>query len=129
MFNKRKVDEYIPPAREILSDCGIADGDTINKTYRGQISSFGAAVSMGSLLSAVAFFSAQGSSSTERQRLMDAIYKLITGAAPAEGNERALFDYVKDRSGTRDLRREAKNEVYNAAIALKLAMNLYELKD
>ena len=67
-------DEMIARAISVLDTAGIVKKDKnpeklyIEKAFRGQISSFGAAVEMGSLLSAVAFFSSQGSSPTDRTK-------------------------------------------------------------
>ena len=120
-MNKRKVDDLIPKAVEILTDTGIVNKEgKIKKTYRGQISTFGAAIINGSLISAVAFFSDNGNSSTERSKLIEAIGKLIP-----ESRE-DLFEYVK-KSG-KSKKKEVKEEILNAAIALKLAMNLYNLE-
>jgi CRISPR-associated protein Cmr5 len=80
---------------------------------------------MGSLKSAIAYFSAQGGAQVERQKLMNAIYYLIEEKDPPGGSgNRALFDYVVKNNNYR-----AKEEVINAAIALKCAMNLYILED
>ena len=120
-MNKRKVDDLIPKAVEILTDTGIANKEgKIKKTYRGQISTFGAAIINGSLISAVAFFSDNGNSSTERSKLIEAIGKLIP-----ESRE-DLFEYVK--KSVKSKKKEVKEEILNAAIALKLAMNLYNLE-
>ena len=131
MLNKREIDRLIPQAYTALIDFGVAEGKKIDSAFRGQISSFGAAVAMGSLLSAVAFFSAQGSSAFKRQNLMKAIYRLIVGENNAETatvKDTDLFDYVRNNTSTRQREKETKTAVYNAAIALKLAMNLFELK-
>lgn len=115
-MNKRKVDSLIPKAYRILSDAGIADKQNkINKAWRGQISSFGASIAQGSLLAAVSFFSVQGGSEVDRSKLMQAIAKLI-------GWDGSLFDYVCSTE-----EHKAKKEITNSAVALKLAMNLYDL--
>ncbi|MDL2324174.1 hypothetical protein LJC61_03355 [Ruminococcaceae bacterium OttesenSCG-928-A16] len=114
-MNKRKVDSLIPEAYCVLKEVGIADkSGKIDKGLRGQISSFGASVSTGSLLAAISFFSARGGAAVPRELLMQAIGKLI--------QQDDLFAYVQ-KAGER----RAKEEIINAAIALKLAMNLYEL--
>lgn len=122
-MNKKKVDALIPMAYEALENVGIAQNGKINKTFRSQISSFGAVMTMGSVLSAVAFFSAKGGSSTERQNLMKAIYMLISNKDKV--HERDLFMYV---NANKDSEKKVNNEIINASIALKLAMNLYELE-
>ena len=121
-------DSMIIRAIEILKTVGIVKTDKnskeyIEKTFRGQISSFGAAVEMGSLLSAVAFFSDKGGSSTDRPKLMKAIYMLLK-ESDDDCDEKTLLRYVADHSGDRFLKRK----VIDAAVAVKLAMNAYDLR-
>ena len=123
-------DEMIINAIGILKTVGIVKTDKkknnqeyIEKSFRSQISPFGAAVEMGSLLSAVAFFSNKGGSDTDRPKLMQAIYMLITNTEE-NCNEKALLDHVANNNTA-----ETKKNVIDAAVALKLAMNAYELRD
>lgn len=130
-----KIDELIANAIPILKNTGIVKKDEktgeeyILRSFRGQISSFGAAVEMGSLLSAVAFFSKKGGSDTDRQLLMRAIYLLIINDtetkidAKSEQSELLLF-VIEHRNEP-----ELKKNIIDAAVALKLAMNAYELRD
>lgn len=121
-MNKNKVDELIPKAYDALKDAGIVEKGSINKAFRGQIATFGAAVTNGSLLSAIAFFSNDGSSEVTRSNLLKAIQILIP-----ESTEKGLFDYVKSKGKAGE--RSAREDILNAAIAIKLAMNLYELEE
>lgn len=115
-MNKREIDRLIPRAYGILSDLKIMGSDSEkNRKWRGQISSFGASIAQGSLLAAVSFFSAQNGAEVDRSKLMSAIARLVN-------YDGKLFDYVC----TTDERR-AKESILNAAVALKLAMNLYDL--
>ena len=149
MENKRKIDEYIPKAIDALNSVHnnenkkIVENGKINKTFSGQIATFAVAVSTSSLLSAVAFFSDNGSSSVERSLLMDAIYKVIkndestdkTKQYPNNAENRKLLEYVKrkyekyEKSKNRLAYNRVKEDILNAAIAVKLAMNFYELID
>ena len=54
-MNKKQVNDWILPAQKAIIECGIAENGKVDSAFRGQISSFGAAVVMGSLKSAVAF--------------------------------------------------------------------------
>ena len=124
-------DEMIARAIQLLDDTGIVKTDEktkskyIIKTFRGQISSFGAAVEMGSLLSAVAFFTSKGGSSTERPKLMEVIYLLITGKDKKNiGNEDTLLNYLIEHNDP-----SMKRRIIDAAVAVKLAMNAYELRE
>ena len=100
----------------------IVENGKIKKTWRGQISTFGAAVTMGSLIPAVAFFSDQGGSSVKRQCIMDAILEILKRDHIAPEKYHTLFEYVREQG------EHCREDVLNAAIALKLAMNLYTLE-
>ncbi len=127
-------DEMIVRTITVLKDTGIAKTDKktntfyIEKAFRGQISSFGAAVKMGSLLSAVAFFSSKGGSQTDRPKLMEAIYLLLTGKDKKDIVEgETLFVHVAENQN--QSAQQLKSDVINATIAIKLAMNAYEFRD
>lgn len=130
-----KIDELIANAIPILKNTGIVKKDEktgeeyILRSFRGQISSFGAAVEMGSLLSAVAFFSKKGGSDTDRQLLMRAIYLLIINDTETEidvkSEQSELLLFVIEHRNEPEL----KKNIIDAAVALKLAMNAYELRD
>lgn len=121
-MNKQRIDGWIPKAYEVLNEAGIAKDGKIKNSYRGQISTFGAAVMNGSLLAAISFFSDDAGASVHRTYITKAIIKLID---PGYANEKkddkaALFKYVKDKKTTKEI-------VLDATIALKLAMNLYTI--
>lgn len=140
MENKRKIDEYIPKAinslsnnRKIVKDGKIASG------FAGQIATFSVAVSMGSLLSAVAFFSEQKQASVERQELMNVIYEIITGEVSeikreTDNKDPKLLSYVKkkyeekyeetNKNKILEYRR-FQEDILDAAIAVKLAINFF----
>lgn len=119
-MNKRVVDALIPRAYEVLQEVEIVNANNeISNEFRGYISSFGASIAQGSLLSAVSFFSVQNGAKKDRGLLMIAIKTLL----PPDNNA-TLFDFVKN---TENMKR-AKEDIVNAAIALKLAMNLYVVK-
>ena len=123
-MNKNVINQEIRLAYVALAETKIADAEgTIVKTYRGQISSFGAAITMGSLLPAIAFFSKDGDSDVSRSKLMDAVLLVLKKSGKTEKNVKNLFEYAE--SGDEDV---CKEEILNATIALKLAMNLYNLK-
>lgn len=76
-MNKAIINDEIVIAYDVLKKSEIVENGKIKKTWRGQISTFGAAVTMGSLIPAVAFFSDQGGSSVKRQYIMDAILEIL----------------------------------------------------
>lgn len=139
-MNKEKVDEMIPNAVDTLETVGIVKAKngtkTIKKTYRGYISAFGASIMNGSLLAAVAFYSDKGASDEHRDYLMDAIclllkYKESTGDELRNADESEfrgkLFEYVKDQIDKQE-ENKCREDIINASIALKLAMNVYVLE-
>ncbi len=118
-MNKKRVNEWLLPARTALEETKIAINGKIDKTFRGQISSFGAAIIMGSLPAAVAFFAEQGGSSVERQKLIQAMYYCIAGEirTPEE-----ILEFVCNNNHN-----EIREKFTDASIALKLAMNFFDL--
>ena len=132
-MNKSNVDALIPRAYKIIEEVEISEGGKVANGYRGQIATFGAAVSMGSLLSAFDFFSEEESSSAvDRSKLMLAIYRLIhsesegTDVKPTENEKVKLFNYIIEN---KDDINEIKEKVFDAALAIKLAINMYEIKE
>lgn len=121
-MNKYVVDREMGFAYDELKKSEISYDGKIKKAFRGQVATFGAAVSMGSILSAVAFFSNDGSASVERSQLLSVIYNVLADDGIIDRSSCSdLFAYA--RSGKRDV----KENITNAAIAVKLAMNLFEL--
>ncbi|MEG1106916.1 MAG: type III-B CRISPR module-associated protein Cmr5 [Eubacterium sp.] len=132
-MNKRIINEMIPKAYTVLETVKIAKNGKINENYRGQISSFGAAVIMGSLLPAVAYFSEKGDADVDRTKIIKAITHLLYNNEK-NVDKLNLFGTLKNQIGqgknTVDTLLDEnyiKEKVINAAIALKLAMNLYDL--
>ena len=127
-MNKNVINQEIDAAYHALENVGIANDKKIDKTFRGQIATFGAAVSMGNLLAAIAFFSEKGSASVERQKLLAAIHEIVSKYGSIKDKGKDLYDYV--RKAMDDGEEETcKEDIINAAIALKLAMNLYHLTE
>lgn len=121
-MNKKRVNEWILPARQAIIANGIPENGVIDKTFRGQIATFGAAVVMGSLKSAIAFFAEQNKSSVDRPKLIKAMYQIITGEEAETTQE--IFQYVCDNYSY-----ELIEKFTDASIALKLAFNFFLLVD
>ncbi len=119
-MNKKRVNDWLLTAKDALVKTGVVENGEINKTYRGQISSFGAAVVMGSLPAAVAFFSEQGGSKVHRENLICAMYYCILGELPKDA--KAVLQYVCENNSN-----DLKEKFTDASIALKLAMNFFNL--
>ena len=92
----------------------------VQRTYRSQISNFGAAVTMGSIKSAVAFFSQQGKAVADRPKLLQAMYFIISNGEILTPDEIFKWLCSQDQS-------EVREKFINASVALKLAMNFYKL--
>lgn len=131
-MNKTMVDTYIPLAYDVISNeqIGIAKHGKVNKAYRGQISTLGAAITMGSLRSAICFFSSKANNDTDvdRSKLLKAI-KGVLDQDPKKGmkykKKKSLNECMNDTETFPNLR----EDIVNAAIAIKLAMNLFEWEE
>ena len=125
-MNKKRVDQLLPRAYEVLSSVQIAQNGKVDPKFQNQISSFASAVKNGSLISAIAFFGQQKKAAVNRTKLIEAIGLLMSGEnAPANAKD-ALFNMAK-RQLTSKQQAELKEKVEDCAIALKLAMNLYDM--
>ncbi len=129
-MNKQRIDTMITTAYKVLGSTGIAVNGKIPKGFRGQTATFGAAVTTGTLLSAILFFSQKGNAAVDRTKLMDAIYEILKQVNPgATGDAGNLYRFaVKEINSTKG-DTAVKELILDAAIALKLAMNLYELDE
>lgn len=120
-MNKKVIDNEIEIAYDAILNRIANEKGQVQKTFRGQITSFGASIIMGTLLSAIAFFSDSEKSSVDRKLLLQAIHDILKEQGKTKPEEESLFEYAKAHGN------EGKEEILNAAIALKLAMNLFEL--
>lgn len=134
-MNKRRVDGMIPAACEALTMHLAKDGK-INKAYRGAVSSFGAAVIMGSILSAAAYYNdpdpdgkkAPGEI-VDKNKVSLVLYDTLKKSEyGTEITEKTLYDYVVNCCKEGNVQRVmCKELVCDAAVAVKLAMNLFKL--
>lgn len=163
-MNKYLVEKYIEFAYESMKN----NKPNKSSSIRGQIATFGAAISSGSLLSAIAFFSNPPSKKSDKSTqnkesgqsqagkhndagsdkakedakevriyLLDRIYDIIledekqkTNKENAESTKRInskspLFDYVL-REINQKRESEVTERILSAAVAVKLALNLFE---
>lgn len=115
-MNKKQVNEYIDYAYAALKDSNIVADNKLTGNYRAQISSFGAAIIMGNVKTAVAYFC----KAEDKKEVVKVVYRTLNKnsvSSKVEGPE--LFnDIVKNKY--------SKNDVLEAAVAVKLAMNLFE---
>ena len=122
-MDKRTVDRWIPVAYEVLER--EYPNRVIPKTVQRYFSTFGAAITTGSLLATVCFFNQRGSSAQDKAvvyRGIEAVLRKV-GIFP---EDTALQTYVMEET-KRDGGYAAKENCINAALALKLAVNLFVL--
>lgn len=118
-MNKKQVNEWIPSAKKAVEEYGIAQNGKVDNKFRGYISSFGAAVILGSFKSAAAFMAHKGESNVERNLLIRAMYKIINGE---DISSEEVFRYICKNNN-----RRTKEDFINASIALKLSLNYFEI--
>ena len=128
-MNKRKVEQLFPKAIEALNASKIKEKDEkgvyIAKGFRSQISSFGAAVTMGSFRAAVAFFGNNGESDVERSELIRTMYYMVKNEwLPAQ---KIVEEIVSIRDNAQLM--QMKEDFINASVALKLALNAFRLEE
>lgn len=118
-MNKKEVDNLIPLAYEVLKK------EPISKTLQSYFSTFGSALSTGSLLATVCFFNQEGGSMAGKNKVNIYIYQVLKKANKI--NENNLTDYILN-SMSKNEEYKAKENCLNAAIAIKLAINLFDIK-
>lgn len=127
-MNKTAIDRNLSYAYQGIIDAKISKDGKVNKSYRGQISTLGAAITMGSVKSAICFFSekANNNSDVDRSKLLDAIYYVLRNSEDTKEkykDVKNLKSYVLNADSDKEV---LKEDIVNAAIAIKLAMNLFE---
>ena len=134
-MNKREIEKQIPIAIDLINE--FIKGEKfskkedkkfgqIPKEYKGYISNFGASIIQSGLLSAVAFFEADDSKSkSDRKVLTKLILKVIYRNKKLEWKEdKTLLNYILENNN-----KETKEEVINAAIAVKLAIRVFKFTE
>ncbi|TWS95558.1 type III-B CRISPR module-associated protein Cmr5 [Streptococcus sp. sy018] len=118
-MNKKKVDQLIPIAYDVLSK-----QEVLSPELRGYISTFGAAITMGSLLAAVAFYSSKGAS--KGRHVLPNLILSVLKEVDHTITEETLFDYVNNQFKNQNKEnKEIQNAILHATIAIKLALNLF----
>lgn len=121
-MDKKQVEELLPEAADVLA-AKFKNGK-IPSTFRGYISSFGAAISMGSLMAAIAFYGNSDNKAKENRSILPDLILSVLKKRDSSITNNTLSEYVincKDKV-------LAKQEIIHATIALKLAMNLFEIE-
>lgn len=142
MISNRNIDEFITCAIDILeNEKEIVKNGKIKKGYSSQISTFRSAISTGSLLSGIAYFSKSGDSSVNRSRLMWIIYEILKNTNRLNPNlqkeiknevpELELYYYVKKFTQNKNKTKiiKLKRTIIEVATAIKLAMNYFVIEN
>ena len=120
-MNKKRVNDWLLTAKDAIVKAGIAEDGTASKAYRSQISNFGAAIIMGSLKSAVAFYVEDGDAKVGRSKLLVALYYVICGEITTA---KKVLAFVCNNDS-----KELREKFTDAAIAIKLALNFFDLEE
>lgn len=127
-MNKRKVEKLIPIAIDCVKNSkGLFVDGKIPGEYKGYIANFGASIIQSGLFATLAFYAkTDAKSKSDRCKLLEVIANVIYTSNKINDSKKSLMEYVKD---TKDNKSIIKEEVINAAIAVKLAMGVFEFVD
>lgn len=130
VMGKLQVEKEIGYAYDAIREAHIPDSHgKVEKAYRSQVSSFGAAIMTSGLRMAVCFYSEKGGAQIDRPKILKAIlFVLQKSRTQKYMNYKSLNDAVADIKGI-DEQIKVRNEIIDAATAIKLALNLYELEE
>lgn len=115
-----KIEQILPSAIRALESSGIIKNNRIPSQFKGYISSFGASVISSGLLPTIAFYSNQGAAEEGRHLLLEAIHDVL-----AEHNKHLASGNLKEYVLIQENRGLAKREIFDACIALKLAIRTF----
>ena len=123
-MDKNRINRLLPIAVEVIKN---KLSEPIPNEFRGYIASFGAAVTMGSLPAAVAYYSAASKNAKEdRTKLPVMILEVLKGEN-TDITVDTLFEYVISFKNDNESF-AIKEDVLHAAIAIKLGLNLFEIE-
>ena len=123
-MDKNRINRLLPIVVEVIKN---KLSEPIPNEFRGYIASFGAAVTMGSLPAAVAYYSAASKNAKEdRTKLPVMILEVLKGENTAITVD-TLFEYVTSFKNDNESF-AIKEDVLHAAIAIKLGLNLFEIE-
>ena len=125
---KQRVEKYIPEAIESIEN-NILENNKVKSQFKGYISSFGAAIIQTGLIPAVAFYSVQGDADAERQKLIEAIKKILNENDETILSNQSLLSFLIEKFESDDNMNLWKEKIMDAATALKLAVRTFEMDD
>ena len=119
-MSKRRIEEYIPKALDVIEE-EFSD-KAIPKEYNGYIAAFGAGIIQSGLKPTVAIYENKNAQTkSEKNRLTRMILRIIDPSA----NDDSLLRYIIHHAADEEL---LKEEIVDAAIAIKLAMRTFKLQ-
>lgn len=118
---KHKIEQLLPKAIETLTEVGIAVENKVAKQFKGYFASFGAAIVQSGLLPAAVFFSKKGGAEESREKITEAILRLLQKQGIA-AQETALWEFIQKNPSAYS---RITHEVLAASSALKLALRVF----
>lgn len=101
--------------------------NTVQSEYRGYISSMGAGIIMNGVLPTLSMFMNASGAQQDKNELLVTIYSTIkkykTQRSHAVPKEENLFDYALNAKDKQSI----KDEIFQAAIAIKFAMRTFKI--
>lgn len=126
-MNKKRVDEYIPKAIKLLNDYE-KENDGIPQEFKGYVANFGASIIQSGLLATVCFFEkTKNNARQKKNHITYLIYCLLESKEYEKINDKTKYlrSYYENEKKTDE---EVTDHVMDVAIALKLALNCFKLK-
>lgn len=123
-MDKNRINKLLPIAVEVIKN---KLSEPIPNEFRGYIASFGAAVTMGSLPAAVAYYSAASKNAKEDRTKLPVMILEVLKVENVAIKVDTLFDYVTSFKNDNESF-AIKEDVLHAAIAIKLGLNLFEIE-
>lgn len=126
----RKIEKILTLADNALNTAYnnkriVAEDGSVDKVYNAYIASFPACVIQSGLVPALAFYCGEGAAEGDRKLIIEAIANMLQAKYPEFTNAQTLFRYCVENQ----VSNEQKEDIINAAIALKLMIRTYKLKD
>ncbi len=133
-ISKKKLDELIPPAIEIINSLGFKKDGLVSKTYHGYFSSFGADMINASPLAAAIFSEdsskreSESNTGTKEDRTLVplSILKLMKKKLDSNIMDEKLSSFIISRSTNGVLPSIYVENILASAIALKIALRTFK---
>ena len=110
----------VPNAIKVIQHSVILKNGAIESKYNGYISSFGASIIQAGLNSTIAFFEKASGEGKDRKYILDAIWELIQKENLDNGYSK-ISEFANNKN--------AKEIIMDAAVAMKLAIRIFEKAD